>query len=101
MNALPTFVNLQRKGVDICDVCPACGMELKTNFHVFVKCEVAKRVWSCWLDCPTVLLNVNRNILDIAMEILESSTSSGAAWAIWYNRNRIVYESSSQIPNHI
>ena len=82
-------------------------MEPETNCHVFVKCEVAKRVWSCCLDCPNVLLNVNRNIVDIAMEILESGSSSdleiffGAAWAIWYNRNRIVYESSSQIPDHI
>ena len=25
----------------------------------------------------------------------------GAAWAIWSNRNRIVYEFSSQIPDHI
>ena len=25
----------------------------------------------------------------------------GAAWAIWSNRNRIVYKSSSQIPDHI
>ena len=88
MNTLPTFVNLQRKCVDICDVCSACGMEPESNLHVFVKCEVAKRVWRCWLDCPTFLLNVNMNIIDIAMEILESGTSSdleiffGVAWAI-------------------
>ena len=107
MNALPTFVNLKRKCVNICDICPACGMEPKSNLHVFVKCEVAKRVWRCWLDSPTDLLNVNMNIIDIAMEIFESGTSSdleifsGVAWAICYNRNKIVYESSSQIPNHI
>ena len=107
LNALPTFVNLQSKGVDICDICLACGKELETISHAFVKCEVAKRVWRCWLDCPFVVLNVNMNIVDIAMEILEYGSSSelefffGAAWAIWYNRNKIVYESSSQIPNHI
>ena len=82
-------------------------MEPESNLHVFVKCEVAKRFWRCWLDCSTFLLNVNMNIIDIAMEILESGTSSdleiffGVAWAIWYNRNRIVYESSSRIPDHI
>ena len=54
-----------------------------------------------------MVLNVNMNIVDIAMEILEYGSSSelefffGATWAIWYNRNRIVYESSSQIPDHI
>ena len=82
-------------------------MEPESNLHVFVKCEVAKRFWRCWLDCSTFFLNVNMNIIDIAMEILESGTSSdleiffGVAWAIWYNRNRIVYESSSRIPDHI
>ena len=88
MNALPTFVNLQRKGVNICDICPACGMEPESNLHVFVKCEVAKRVWRCWVDGPADLLNVNMDIIDIAMEIFESGTSSdleaffGVAWAI-------------------
>ena len=52
-------------------------------------------------------MNVNRNIVDIAMEILESSSSSeleiffGAAWAIWCNRNRIVCKFSSQMSGHI
>ena len=76
MNALPTFVNLQRKGVNICDICLACGMELESNLHIFVKCEVAKGVWRCWLDSLANLLNVNMNIIDIAVEIFESSTSS-------------------------
>ena len=54
-----------------------------------------------------MLLNVNRNIVDIAMEILEYGSSSdleiffGAAWAIWCNRNRIVCKFSSQMPGHI
>ena len=47
MNALPTFVNLQRRGINLCDIFLACGKELESNFHVFVKCEVARRVWSC------------------------------------------------------
>ena len=62
-----------------------------------------------WLreDSPVNLLNVNMDIIDIAMEIFESGTSSdlevffGVAWAIWYNRNKIVYESSSQVPDYI
>ena len=107
MNALLTFVNLQRKCVNIRDICPACGMEPESNLHVFIKCEVAKRVWRCWLDSPIDLLNVNMDIIDIAMEILESSTSSdleiffGVAWTIWYNRNTIVHEFSGQVPDHI
>ena len=107
LNALPTLVNLQSKGVVNCDICPTCGKEPETISHVFVNCEMAKRVWRCWLDCPLVVLNANKDIVDIALEILDSGSSSdlefffGAAWAIWSNRNRIVYESSSQIPDHI
>ena len=107
LNALPTLVNLQSKRVVNCDICPACGKEPETISHVFVNCEMAKRVWRCWLDCSLVVLNANMDIVDIALEILDSGSSSdlefffGAAWAIWSNRNRIVYESSSQIPDHI
>ncbi|XP_030923509.1 uncharacterized protein LOC115950456 [Quercus lobata] len=107
LNALPTLVNLQSKGVVKCDICPTCGKEPETISHVFVKCEMAKRVWRCWLDCPLVVLNGNMDIVDIALEILGSGSSNelefffGAAWAIWSNRNRILYESSSQIPDYI
>ena len=107
MNALPTFVNLQRKGVNLCDFCLACGKEPKSTLHVFVKCEVAKKVWRCWVDGLVNLLDVNMDIIDIAMKIFESGTSRdlelffGVAWAIWYNRNKTVHESSSQFPDHI
>ncbi|XP_030923348.1 uncharacterized protein LOC115950262 [Quercus lobata] len=105
MNALPTFVNLQRRGVNLCDICPACGKEPKSNFHVFVKCEAARKVWSCWVDSPVNLLNGNMDIIDITLKIVESGTSHdlkvffGVAWAIWYNRNKIVHEASSQYPD--
>ena len=45
------------------------------------------------------------DIIDIAMKLVESGTSCnlevffGVAWAIWYNRNKIVHEASSQYPN--
>ena len=107
MNALSTIVNLQRRGVNLCEICPACGKEPKSTLHVLVKCEVAKKVWGCWVDGPVDLLNVNMDVIDIAMQIFEFCTSRylefffGVAWAIWYNRNKIVHESSSQFPDHI
>ena len=54
-----------------------------------------------------MVLNANMDIVDIALEILGSGSSSdlefffGAAWDIWSNWNRIVYESSGQISDHI
>ena len=107
MNALPTFVNLQRRGINICDICPTCGKEPESNFHVFVKCEVARRVWSCWVNSHIDLLDENMDIIDIAMKLVELGTSCdlevflGAAWAIWYNRNKIVHEVSSQHSDQI
>ena len=53
------------------------------NFHVFVKCEVARRVWSCWVDSLVNLLNVNTDIIDIAMKIVESGTSRDLEVFFW------------------
>ena len=60
-----------------------------------------------WVDGLLDLLNVNTDIIDIAMKIFDTRTSRdlelffGVALAIWYNRNKIVHESSSQFPDHI
>ena len=87
-NALPTLVNLQRRGINLCEIYPACGKEPKSILHALVRCEVAKRVWRCWVEGPIDLLNVNMDVIDIAMQIYESGTSRdlkiffGVAWAI-------------------
>ena len=106
-NALPTLVNLQRRGINLCEIYPACGKEPESILHALVRCEVAERVWRCWVEGPIDLLNVNMDVIDIAMQIYGSGTSRdlkiffGVAWAIWYNRNKIMHESSSQILEHI
>ena len=63
MIALPTLVNLQRRGVNLWEICPACGKEPESIFHALVRCEVAKRVWKCWVDGPIDFLNVNMDVL--------------------------------------
>ena len=107
MNALPTLVNLQRRGINTYDICPACGKEPESNFHIFVKCEVARRVWSCWVNSHVNMMDVNMDIIDIAMELVNLGTSSdlevffGVAWAIWYNRNKIFHKALSHHPDQI
>ncbi|XP_075636680.1 uncharacterized protein LOC142608909 [Castanea sativa] len=102
MNALPTLVNLQRRGVNLWEICPACGKEPESICHALVRFEVAKKVWKCWVDGPIDFLNVNMEVIDIAMQISQSGMSRdleiffGVAWAIWYNRNKIVHESSKK-----
>lgn len=107
MNALPNLENLQRRGINTYDIFPACGKEPESNLHIFVKCEIARRVWSCWVNSPINMLNVNMDIIDIALELVELGTSSdlevffGVAWAIWHNRNKIVHEAFSHHPDQI
>ena len=38
--------------------------------------EIARRVWSCWVNSPINMLNVNMDIIDIAMELVVLGTSS-------------------------
>ena len=75
MNALPTLVNLQRRGINLCEICLVCGREPESILHALARCEVAKRVWRCWVDGPIDLLNVNMEVIDIATQIYESGTS--------------------------
>uniref|UniRef100_A0A7N2LKU1 RNase H type-1 domain-containing protein n=1 Tax=Quercus lobata TaxID=97700 RepID=A0A7N2LKU1_QUELO len=46
--------------------------EPESILHALARCEVAKRVWRCWVDGPIDLLNVNMEVIDIATQIYES-----------------------------
>ena len=88
-------------------LCPGCDGAPESISHALIECEVAKRVWSCWKDCPANLLTNHWDVSDSTLEIIVAGTSSDleaffvAAWAIWYNRNQIVFESTCQLPQHI
>ena len=49
-------------------------------------------------------LIINWDVSDSALEIIAAGTSTDsetffvAAWAIWYNRNQIVFEYTCQLP---
>ena len=44
MNALPTLMNLQRRGINLCEIYPTCGKKPESILYALVRCEVAKRV---------------------------------------------------------
>ncbi|XP_075662987.1 uncharacterized protein LOC142632479 [Castanea sativa] len=48
VDALPTMVNLQNRGIWENDLCPCCGKDSEMIFHSLVNCEVARRVWDNW-----------------------------------------------------
>lgn len=48
VGALPTMVNLQKRGIGENELCPCCGKDSETIFHSIISCEVTKRVWDLW-----------------------------------------------------
>ncbi|KAL0405475.1 UNVERIFIED_CONTAM: hypothetical protein Slati_3861400 [Sesamum latifolium] len=44
-NALPTFVNLQRRGVPLSDGCGGCEADSEDIVHVLFFCNFARLVW--------------------------------------------------------
>ena len=46
LNALPTKVNLSKRGIDISSICPMCDNEVKTIAHSLVFCDNARQVWN-------------------------------------------------------
>ena len=107
MNALPTMLNLQRRGVNCCETCPSCGKEAESISHTILRCDIAKKVWEYWTECPVVFQPEPFDITDTALLILANGTSQdleiffGTAWSIHYNRNLAVFESTCQLPAKI
>ncbi|GJU26399.1 RNA-directed DNA polymerase, eukaryota, reverse transcriptase zinc-binding domain protein [Tanacetum coccineum] len=47
LNRLPSWVNLDRKGIDVSSIlCPTCHDNVKTVNHIFFNCGMAKDLWS-------------------------------------------------------
>ncbi|KAK9992586.1 hypothetical protein SO802_027571 [Lithocarpus litseifolius] len=75
MEGLPTMMNLQKRGVNGCELCPCCGREPESVHHSLVRCEVARRVWDCWVNCPVDFLSDAIDITDVALKICENGTT--------------------------
>ena len=58
MDGLPTMVNLQKRGINSCNLCPSCTKEPEAISHALTSCDTTKRVWDCWIDLP---INVSEN----------------------------------------
>ena len=93
MNAIPTMVNLNRRGIQVDVLCPICKMEEEAVEYVILRCELAKAVWSKWSEGPGNILESRSDISDLALKIINQGTQRdleiffGVAWTIWYHRN--------------
>nr|XP_023906648.1 uncharacterized protein LOC112018352 [Quercus suber] len=89
VDALPTMVNLRKRGIGENVFCSCCGREVESIFHTIIKCEMAKGVSDYWE--VQIVENGPRlcDISDIAMQILNKGTAQdleiffGVAWSIW------------------
>lgn len=44
-NNLPVRTNLIRRGVEVDNECPLCGLEEESIGHLFFDCQVARGIW--------------------------------------------------------
>ena len=107
VDALPTMVNLKKRGIGENDFCPCCRREVESIFHSIIRCEVAKRVWDCWDIHFDEFGQELYDVSDVALQILDKRTVHdlemyfGVAWSIWYNKNSVTFKSTCRLPSHI
>jgi len=107
MNAIPTMLNLNKRGVQVDPICPLCKDDIESVEHAIFKCDIAGCVWKMWVDCPISLMDINWDASDMAIEILHQGTKRdlekffGVAWRIWLNRNQVIYEEKGEPTAHI
>ena len=105
MNAIPTMVNLNRRGIQFDVLCPICKNEEEAIEHAILKCELDKVVWSKWSDGLRKNLERNCDISNLALTIISQGTQCdlkiffGVALVIWYHRNQLVFEASKKTAN--
>ena len=91
-----TMLNLNKRGVQVEPICPLCKDDIESVEHAIFKCDIACCVWKMWEDCPISLMDINRDVSDLAIEILHQGTQRdlekffGVAWRIWLNRNQVI-----------
>ena len=77
---------------------------LESIHHALLHCEFASRVWNFWAN-GLQLIQMNAWIFsDLALFILSHKSLQDlelfftVAWAIWYNRNKSIYEGICSSP---
>ena len=74
MKAIPSMLNICNRGIQVNPTCPICNGEPESIEHVIIQREATKRVWSKWNDNLICLNESNREIMDLALYLLEKGT---------------------------
>jgi hypothetical protein len=102
---LSTKASLCRGKVTTDALCPICGLEEDTCFHILWDCPSTRDVWSGSLKkfhksslCGPTFGRVAEEMLKTCDEE-ELRLFVGIAWRVWFRRNEIVHGGSFTHPN--
>ncbi|XP_076902898.1 uncharacterized protein LOC143557791 [Bidens hawaiensis] len=105
MDRIPTKITLSYRGISMGDcMCALCGVTVETSQHLFVKCKVARLVWSNvhdWVKIPK--LNYSDSVKELLVyptqhtsnkeeRLAIQSISAVTCWMIWISRNEVIFE---------
>ena len=80
---------------------------MESIHHVLLHCEFASRVWNFWADGLHLIQRNSWIFSDLALFILSHKSLQDlelfftVAWAIWYNRNKSIYEGTCSPPMQV
>ncbi|KAL2925278.1 Prostacyclin synthase [Bienertia sinuspersici] len=111
-NIFPTKENLMKRKIAQNSSCVLYG-EKESASHLFLHCEVSKRIWSCSSlgiiisDAPQ--LEVSTWLKNFFIYLTDKGNSSNPGWAlliatlwaVWIHRNNIIFRKASTNPRGI
>lgn len=107
VNGLPTMEAIYNRGISQTKICPVCGNEAESLDHALLDCIFSSTVWSHWSENPLSIHGIKKSFLDSIIYILSHATLQdlelffATAWAIWFNRNRLVHEGCGLPPMQV
>ena len=96
--------NMNIRGITNSRTCLICGSEPENITHAILRCDFTTQVWNLWAENPLRVGQNSLNFQDLAMLILTQKSTQdletffAVAWAIWYNRNKVVHNESNLSP---
>ncbi|KAF7824053.1 hypothetical protein G2W53_022197 [Senna tora] len=96
-NALPTCLNLGKRGVQILNECPRCRLPNEDTVHTFIGCTWAQLVWFLSPLGFFPILHSNEAFIDWLHSKLEDESIevlnwiATVCWAIWNDRNNFLF----------
>lgn len=98
-DALPTWKNKHKIGLELSSRCPVCGMEEEDNFHPFLRCQFGRdlylamaKIWR--LPNPDSVCRNGKEWLLIALaplSELERCMMLMTFWRCWHVRNELIH----------